>query len=207
MTSSAKFLIKSMKGVKGESDMRKWIGLYVAGFLALTGTDLASTLWAASKGNGQEFNATVSDGAGLLAVERLLAVNGGLLLFSVGMLWWALRQRDRIGPGYLAHPARAVFNYFYLNPFADKRIPVSALHYIAFAPAVLMFKAIVSLNNSLIAVGIPDLITPLAVFLDKILANDMATYWTIIIVLFHPLWWVSLHLVARGLVKEKECSA
>jgi len=45
------------------------------------------------------------------------------------------------------------------------------------------------------------------VFLDKILANDMATYWTIIIVLFHPLWWVSLHLVARGLVKEKECSA
>ena len=70
-----------------------------------------------------------------------------------------------------------------------------------------MFKAIVSLNNSLIAVGIPDLITPLAVFLDKILANDMATYWTIIIVLFHPLWWVSLHLVARGLVKEKECSA
>ncbi|MEY4054791.1 MAG: hypothetical protein RL519_126 [Pseudomonadota bacterium] len=169
----------------GERDMRKWIRLYVAGFLALTGTDLASTLWAASKGNGQEFNATVSDGAGLLAVERLLAVNGGLLLFSVGMLWWALQRRDRIDPAYLAHPAHAVFNYFYLNPFADKRIPVSAFHYIAFAPAILMFKTVVSLNNSLIAAGIPDLITPLAVFVDKIFANDMATYWTIIIVLFH----------------------
>lgn len=187
--------------------MRKWIGLYVAAFLTLTGTDLASTLWAASKGNGQEFNATVSDSTGLLAVERLLAVNGGLLLFSVGMLWWAIGRRDRIDPAYLAHPDRAVFNYFYLNPFSDKRIPVSALHYIAFAPAVLMFKAMVSLNNSLIAAGIPDFITPLAVFVDRILANDMATYWAVIIFLFHPLWWASLHLVARGLAQEKECCA
>jgi hypothetical protein len=187
--------------------MKKWIGLYVAGFLALTGTDIASTLWAASKGNGQEFNANVSDGAGLLAVERLLAVNGCLLLFSVGMLWWALHRRDQIDPTYLAHPARAVLNYFYLNPFAKKRIRISALHYIAFAPAVLMFKAVVSLNNSLIAAGLPDLITPLAVSLDKAFANDMATYWTIIIVLFHPLWWASLHLVARGLLQENERSA
>lgn len=187
--------------------MRKLIGLYVACFLVLTGTDIGSTLWAASKGKGQEFNATVSDGAGLLEVERLLAVNGGLLIFIVGMLWWALRRRDRIDPVYLAHPARAVLNYFYLNPFAEKRIPVSAFHYIAFAPAVLMVKAIVSLNNSLIAAGIPDLITPMAMFADGIFANDVATYWTVVIILFHPLWWASLRLVARGLLKEKERSA
>ena len=123
------------------------------------------------------------------------------------MLWWAPHRRDQIDPSYLAHPARAVLNYFYLNPFAKKRIRISALHYIAFAPAVLMFKAVVSLNNSLIAAGLPDLITPLAVSLDKAFANDMATYWTIIIVLFHPLWWASLHLVARGLLQENERSA
>ena len=184
--------------------MRKWIGLYLAGFLALTGTDLASTLWAASKGSGQEFNATVSDGSGLLAVERLLAINGCLLLFSVGMLWWALQRRDQIDPTYLAHPARAMFNYFYLNPFAKKRIHISSFHYIALAPTVLMFKAVVSLNNSVIAAGLPDLITPLVMSVDKVFANDMATYWTVIIVLFHPLWWASLHLVARGLLREKE---
>lgn len=41
--------------------MNKWFVLYVIGFLILTGTDIATTLWAASKGVGQEFNQTVSE--------------------------------------------------------------------------------------------------------------------------------------------------
>lgn len=182
--------------------MKKWLGLYVAGFFALTLTDLASTLWAASRGNGQEFNAAVADGGGSIAAERLLAVNGCLLLFSAGMLWWALRKRDQIDPVYLAHPFRAVFNYFYLNPFAQKRVRVSALHYIAFGPTILMLKAVASVNNSLIAAGIPDLITPLATFVARFSANEMVIYWTVIVIVFHPLWWASLHLVARGLQLE-----
>ncbi|WP_298198391.1 hypothetical protein [Novosphingobium sp.] len=182
--------------------MRKWIGLYIAAFLALTGTDLASTLWALGKGNGQEFNGAVADGAGMLVVERLLTINGAALLFTAAMLGWALRRRDRIDPRYIDRPERALLNYLYLNPFAARRIPVSAFHYIALAPAILMIKAVASLNNSLIAAGIPDLISPLAWSVQKIVGHPTATYWIVIMILFHPIWWAALHLVARALRQE-----
>ncbi len=187
--------------------MNKWFVLYVIGFLILTGTDIATTLWAASKGVGQEFNQTVSDGEGMLSVKHLLTVNGMLLLFSASMLWWALRRRHQIAPVYLARPGSAALRYFYLNPFAAKRIPLSAFHYIALAPAILILKAVVSLNNSLIAAGIPDLLTPLAMLIDSVVGNNTVTYWIFIIVLLHPIWWASLHLTALGLRREKAQSA
>ena len=187
--------------------MSKWFWLYVIGFLILTGTDIGTTLWAESKGVGQEFNQTVSDGAGMLSGKRLLAVNGIFLLFSASMLWWALQRRHQIAPVYLARPGSAALRYLYLNPFAAKRIPLSAFHYIAQAPAVLMLKLVVSLNNSLIAAGIPDLLTPLATLIDSVVGNNTVTYWTFIVVLLHPIWWASLHLTALVLRREKAQSA
>jgi hypothetical protein len=142
--------------------MFRIVFLYVAAFILLTATDVGTTLWATSIGAGQEFNHTVATPEGLLALERMLLINGAVLLFTAGMLIWAVRNVDRIDPVYLARPERAVFNYLYLNPFSLKNMPKSVLHYLAVPLVLVIFKAFASLNNTLIASSVPDLVTPLA---------------------------------------------
>jgi hypothetical protein len=186
--------------------MRAWVWIYVTAFAALTVTDIASTLWATGSG-GQEFNAAVATEGGALHLERMIGINVAFLLFSTGMLVWALRQRDRIDPRYLERPERALFNYFYLNPFSQKIVPKSAFHYIALAPTVLGVKAFASLNNSLIGAAVPDVVTPIARAISSLGAGPMATFWIIIALIFHPFWWAALHLTARALRKAGASSA
>jgi hypothetical protein len=100
--------------------MSKWIGLYVVAFLALTGADVASTHWATAGGQAEEFNAVVATDEGTLHTERLLWLNAAFLAFSVAMLAWAGKRRDAIDLRLLERPSRALFNYFYLNPFSKK---------------------------------------------------------------------------------------
>lgn len=175
-----------------------WVGLYVAAFVALTGADIASTHWAIGGGGGQEFNAVVATDTGSLHTERLLLVNAAFLAFSTAMLAWALRVRDRIDPRYLAQPARALFNYWYINPFSNKIVPKSAFHYIALAPTVLLMKAFAAFNNSLIGAQAPDIVTPLAKAVAS-LGTGAWTYWVVIFIIFHPLWFAALALTARAL--------
>lgn len=180
--------------------MRAWVWIYVAAFAALTVTDIASTLWASGTG-GQEFNAAVATEEGALHLERMIGINVAFLVFSAGMLAWALRQRERIDPRYIERPERALFNYFYLNPFSKKIVPKSAFHYLALAPTVLGVKAFATFNNSLIAAAVPDIVTPIARVIHSLGAGPMATYWIVIALIFHPLWWAALHLTARALRK------
>lgn len=180
--------------------MRDWVWIYVVAFTALTATDIASTLWATGTG-GQEFNAAVATEDGLLHLERIIGINAAFLVFSAGMLFWALRQRCRIDPRYVERPERALFNYFYLTPFSKKNIPKSAFHYIALAPTVLGMKAFATFNNALIAADLPDIVTPVAMAVHSLGAGTMATYWIVIALIFHPLWWAALHLTARALRK------
>lgn len=180
--------------------MRAWVWIYVAAFTALTATDIASTLWASGTG-GQEFNAAVSTEEGSLHIERMIAINAAFLVFSAGMLFWALRQRERIDQRYIERPERALFNYFYLNPFSKKIVPKSAFHYIALAPTVLGVKAFATFNNSLIAAALPDIVTPIARVIHSLGVGTMATYWIVIAIIFHPFWWAALHLTARALRK------
>lgn len=177
-----------------------WIVLlYVSGFVVLTATDIGTTLWALSVGAGQEFNHAVATADGLLQLERMLAINGAVLVFTAGMLVWALRNIGRIDPRYVDLPERAVFNYFYLNPFSDKNAPKAALHYLALPLTMLFFKVFASVNNSLIALKIPDLATPLAMAIRPYLGDGAAGFWAVIIVLFHPMWWVALRIVTAAL--------
>lgn len=178
--------------------MGKWIGLYVLAFLALTGADIASTHWATASGQGQEFNAVVATEDGGLHTERLLIINAAFLVFSAGFLAWALGRRDKIDPRYLERPSRALFNYYYLNPFSKKIMPKSVFHFIALAPTVLLMKAFAAFNNSLIAAGMPDIVSPLAYAVKDLGAGPM-TYWVVIFILFHPLWYLALLGTARAL--------
>ncbi|MBU6372290.1 MAG: hypothetical protein KJS97_06130 [Alphaproteobacteria bacterium] len=177
--------------------MGKWIGLYVIAFLALTGADMASTHWATAAGQGQEFNAVVATEDGALHTDRFLLVNGLFLAFSVAMLAWAFPRRAKIDPRYIERPSRALFNYFYLNPFSKKIAPKSVFHFLALAPAVLLMKAFAAFNNSLIAAGAPDIVTPLAKAVFGLGASELLTYWTVIIVIFHPIWYLALVATAR----------
>ena len=176
-----------------------WVGLYVLAFSVITGADIATTLWAASDGGAQEFNAAVATDSGGLHIRNLLLINAGVLTFTAGMMGWALHARDRIRPGYLAHPARAALKYLYLNPFADRNVPVSAFHYLALAPTVLLMKGFAVFNNSLIAAGVPDIITPLARGIHQLGGGLTVTYWLVIIILFHLFWLVGLTITARAL--------
>jgi hypothetical protein len=186
--------------------MFRIVSMYVCAFILLTAADVGTTLWASSIGAGQEFNHAVATPEGLLAVERMLLINGAMLLFTAGMLVWALRNADRIDPRYLARPERAVFNYFYLNPFSSKNIPKSVLHYLALPLVILIFKAFASMNNTLIGFNVPDLVTPLAIEVQSLVGEGPAAFWVVIFILFHPMWWLALRITAsaarRGIAVE-----
>ncbi|MEY2624725.1 MAG: hypothetical protein RL412_500 [Pseudomonadota bacterium] len=186
--------------------MFRIVSIYVCAFILLTAADVGTTLWASSIGAGQEFNHAVATPEGLLAVERILLINGAMLLFTAGMLVWALRNADRIDPRYLARPERAVFNYFYLNPFSSKNIPKSVLHYLALPLVMLIFKAFASMNNTLIGFNVPDLVTPLAIEVQSLVGEGPAAFWVVIFILFHPMWWLALRITAfaarRGIAVE-----
>jgi hypothetical protein len=172
--------------------------IYVGAFILLTATDVGTTIWASSIGAGQEFNHAVATPEGLLAVERMLLINGAMLIFTAGMLVWALRNADRIAPRYLARPERAVFNYFYLNPFSLKNMPKSVLHYLALPLVMLIFKAFASVNNTLIGFNVPDLATPLAIGVQRYIGEGPAAFWVVIFILFHPMWWIALRITAAA---------
>ena len=177
-----------------------WIVLlYVSGFVVLTATDIGTTLWALSVGAGQEFNHAVATADGLLRLERMLAINGAVLAFTAGMLVWALRNIGRIDSRYVDLPERAVFNYFYLNPFSAKNAPKALLHYLALPLTMLFFKVFASVNNSLIALKIPDVATPLAMAIRPYLGDGPAAFWAVIVVLFHPMWWVALRITTAAI--------
>lgn len=178
--------------------MFRTVSIYVCAFILLTATDIGTTLWASSIGAGQEFNHAIATPEGLLAVERMLLINGAMLIFTAGMLVWALRNADRIAPRYLARPERAVFNYFYLNPFSLKNMPKSVLHYLALPLVMLIFKAFASVNNTLIGFNVPDLATPLAIGVQRYVGEGPAAFWVVIFILFHPMWWIALRITAAA---------
>jgi hypothetical protein len=178
--------------------MFRTVSIYVCAFILLTATDIGTTLWASSIGAGQEFNHAIATPEGLLAVERMLLINGAMLIFTAGMLVWALRNADRIAPRYLARPERAVFNYFYLNPFSLKNMPKSVLHYLALPLVMLIFKAFASVNNTLIGFNVPDLATPLAIGVQRYIGEGPAAFWVVIFILFHPMWWIALRITAAA---------
>jgi hypothetical protein len=176
--------------------MRGWVLFYVFCFAALTATDLASTSWATSGGIGHEFNAAVATKAGGLDVRRFLVINTATLVFTAGMLTWAVGQRRRIDPRYLDHPFRAVFNYWYMNPFAKKIVRKSALHFIALAPTILAFKAFVSIHNALIAIGAPDPVTASIKVVRGLGVGPTFTYCLVVFLLLQPAWLVGLRTAA-----------
>lgn len=181
-----------------------WIVLlYVVSFIILTATDIGTTLWAIGIGAGQEFNHVVATPEGLLQLERMLVINGGMLIFTAGMLLWALRNIDRIDSRYIDLPERAMFNYVYLNPFAKKNVPKAALHYMALPLGMLFVKGFASVNNSLIALKMPDLATPLAMGIRPFLGEGPATYWAVILILFHPMWWVALRIATAVIKRDR----
>ena len=129
----------------------------------------------------------------MLEIGRMLAVNAAMLVLLAGMLWWALNNRHRIDPLCLAQPHRALFSWLHLNPFGERNVPKTALVYIAMAPTVLMGKALASINNLLIGAGLPDLITPLAMAVNR-LVEGPAAYWILIMIITMPLYWLGLHI-------------
>jgi len=181
------------------------IAIYIISFGILTAADVASTFWATHGAGGEEFNPVVATDTGHLHLERLLALNGVVLLCTAGMLAWALGRLDRIDPRYLEKPERAMFNYLYFNPFSKKIMPKSIFHFLAVPPTILGMKALAAFNNSLIGLGVPDLISPLAYLSQSLVGRDWA-YWPVIFVLFHLIWWPALHLTA-GFVRSPRAPA
>lgn len=177
--------------------MKKWVWAYIASFIALTGADVASTTLGIAAG-ASEFNHTLATSDGGVKIAQMLLVNAAMLAFTSFMLIWAWRNRLRIDQLYISRPERAMFNWIYLNPFSERNVPKSAFHYIALAPGMLLFKAVVSFNNSLISCGLPDFLTPVASAIFTLLQGPLA-YWALIFLLFLPIWWLSLRLAAAVL--------
>jgi hypothetical protein len=174
--------------------MKKWFWAYIACFIALTGADFVSTILGIAAG-ASEFNHTMATSEGDLKIAQFLLVNAAMLAFTSFMLIWAWRNRLRIDTKYISRPERAMFNWIYLNPFSERNMPKSAFHYLALAPGMLLFKTVVSFNNLLISFGLPDYLTPVASAISTFVQGPLA-YWTLICLLFLPIWWLSLRVAA-----------
>ena len=68
--------------------MKKWFWVYVAGFIALTGADVVSTIFGIAAG-ASEFNHTLATSEGGLKIAQFLLVNAAMLAFTSYMLIWA----------------------------------------------------------------------------------------------------------------------
>ena len=179
--------------------------LYVVCYLLATLADASSTSAAMQSGAG-EFNPHVANDAGLLHRPSFLIINALILTFTSGMLVWALSRRDRIDARLLHAPWRGLYDWAtYVNPFAARNVPKSALHYLAAAPALLAFKLFATMNNMLIHAGIPDLVTPLAQAVMARVDGALA-FWIVIFVLWQPFWLGALLGVTRLLRREREGS-
>jgi hypothetical protein len=66
------------------------------------------------------------------------------------------------------------------------------------APGMLLLKAVVSFNNGLISLGLPDFLTPVASAIFTFVQGPLA-YWALIFLLFLPIWWLSLRVAAAFL--------
>jgi hypothetical protein len=145
----------------------------------------------------------VATSGGDLKTAQFLLVNAAMLAFTSFMLIWAWRNRLRIDKKYISRPERAMFNWIYLNPFSERNVPKSAFHYLALAPGMLLFKTVVSFNNSLISFGLPDFLTPVASAIFTFAQGPLA-YWILICLLFLPIWWFSLRVAAAFLRASAE---
>lgn len=182
--------------------MKKWVWVYIAGFIALTGADFATTILGIRAG-ASEFNHTLATSGGDLKTAQFLLVNAAMLAFTSFMLIWAWRNRLLVDKKYIYRPERAMFNWIYLNPFSERNVPKSAFHYLALAPGMLIFKIFASFNNSLISFGLPDLLTPIASAIFTFVQGPLA-YWILIFLLFLPIWWLSLRVAAAFLRASAE---
>lgn len=182
---------------------RSIVLLYVACYLVATLADAATTA-AAMRAGGGELNPHVASAAGTIDWSAFVLVNVAVLAVTAGMLAWAWQRRDRIDPAQLAAPWRGLYSWAtYLNPFAARAVPKSALHYAAAAPALVACKLLVALNNLLIALGLPDLVTPLATWLMSQFDGALA-YWSVIFLLWQPFWAGGLYLTAALLRRERD---
>lgn len=178
--------------------VRAIVVLYVALYVAATSADALSTL-AGLRAGGAEFNPHVADAAQAVQWTRFLGLNALVLLATTLMLGWAWARRDRIDAGRLEAPWRGLYEcYTYLNPFADRNVPRSALHLVATAPAIIGCKLFVAANNLLVANGVPDPLTPVAHWLSGRL-DDAVAYWCLIVLLWQPFWAASLYATAAAL--------
>jgi hypothetical protein len=178
-------------------DRRHWAFTvtFMVAYAILTGTDAASTLQGIDSGVAQEANPHVGGEPGAFELGRFLWINGAMLLVLTGMLVWSLGSRDRIDPRYLDRPRLAFWNWVYLNPFSARTVPRSAFHCIANPICILGLKGLATVNNLLIAKGLPDPITPLAHGIQG-LAPGWLAYWILIFLLWLPFWWPSLAIAA-----------
>jgi hypothetical protein len=178
-------------------DLRHWAFTvtFMVAYAILTATDAASTLQGIDSGVAQEANPHVGGEPGAFELGRFLWINGAMLLVLTGMLVWSLGSRDRIDPRYLDRPRLAFWNWVYLNPFSARTVPRSAFHCIANPICILGLKGLATVNNLLIAKGLPDPITPLAHGIQG-LAPGWLAYWILIFLLWLPFWWPSLAIAA-----------
>ncbi len=176
--------------------MSRIIMIYVGLFIALTYGDYWTTDFAITNGIAEEFNPAVRDGATDYKAGNMALINLGFLLATAGALIWAIRNRAGIAKKYLDRPARAAFNYFYLNPFSKKNAPKSALHLMAFALCCLFAKAFAIGSNTVGILHGRGLADPLVEILAPYLSG-VPLYIAVTGIIITPMWILSLYISAH----------
>ena len=174
-------------------NIRTIISIYVLLYAVLAAGDLGSTLLGHTSG-ASEFNPVMQEGD-RIDVGRFIWVNTLVGAVSAAMLGWALARAERADPRYVRSPWKASLSWLtYLNPFARENQPKAVFHWVAIPVSLLFVRFFAILNNLAITYDIPDVLTPIASWLDGSLPEKIV-YLAVATILMAPFWIGTLYLV------------
>ena len=175
-------------------------------FIFLTGADIATTLYALSRGGAVELNPHAARGDGI-RVGFLIISNAMLMLPLLIAFGFGAAHAAKVPPPVLARWWRHILDIFFIHPLNDAARTRSPLRLVTAAMTLLVLKSVILLSNVLVIAGKDNPVSLLAKFWTIVGLDGAPRYWAAYAVLIVPCYIGGVGLAAMCLRSIQRASA